>query len=220
MIMQEIGDFNQKEVQTTASLKEQVDQMDILFSKGLYWEITPDKFPCLPVEKVALSRFWATDNAIDGLQNARVVAKDPQLKRKLAVMISILIKQRDSALSDSLGNIEGDIDEELMTKQQNFRQPGEFTRMLEMTLGLGLVDQVDEKNFPALRALGEKEKMFLRLQSMHSRRYHLKAMENDQKDFGYKNNTKKHDTRRALQLSIEELDRDYADLLKRYLASD
>lgn len=155
-----------------ALVRREYDQLDLFFSKSDYQRIEVANFPKLPPLNVISARFWAMDNVIDGFQNMRHAAIDEKLQKTLGVLINDLICQRDKKATldfETYFKLDGAVDEKLIARQVMFRQSGDLSRLLDMTLGLGLMDKINGKNFPALRSLSENDLLELKLRSVEIR---------------------------------------------------
>lgn len=188
------------------SPKAQAETLSFMVGERIYWEIEENKFPDIPIERVGLAKFWAIDNSIDGFQNALSVAQNPELKDQLSRLITKLIDERDQYLLDSLKKVDlGEADEEKIAKQANFRMPGDLSRLMDMVIGIGLIDQLNVKNFPALRSLSQKDFMLLKLQSLSHRLNRLEDIKNELKSSsGFK--------KEEVDLNKNELDKEIGDL--------
>lgn len=216
---------NKPERQPQPTVKEQAEMLDFFWQKGLYWEITPDKFPSYPVESIALAHFFAINNAIDGLQTARHTTSDPDLRRLISVLITNTIKERDRTLLSRLSDlgIEGEVDEELISNQAMFRQPGELGKLFDLSIG-GFAGQLHEKNFPALRAMSQKEKLDLRLWSieaqlerMRNRKKILPKGSENNSALGFQPGKVANAREERLEQEIDALEGHYNKLLDEYL---
>lgn len=202
-----------------SELREETEVLDFLFTKGLFQGITSRNFPSLPQEKVALAHFFALDNTIDGLITARTITQNEHLKHKLGVLITFLIKERDFDFNSTL-QIKGEVDEKLISAHASFKMAGESIRLLEMVLGLGLTDQLTEGNFPAIKALSERERTFLQLKALESKLSKLEEIKSRFKELGYTGNGKEGTgMKERLDTEIKTVEKHYLQCLDTYLNS-
>lgn len=216
---------NKPEKQPQPTVKEQAEMLDFFFQKGIYWEIAPDKFPSFPPERTALAHFFAINHAIDGLQVARHTTGDPDLKRLISVLITNAIKERDQTLLSRLSElgVVGEVDEDLISNQATFHQPGELGKLLDLSIG-GFVRQLQEKNFPALRAMSEKEKLDLKLgalegqlERLKNRKRNLPKAKSSNDIVGFQPGKGLNIREEELQKEIDTLEQYYNKLLDEYL---
>lgn len=202
------------------SLREQVEEMNFFFDKGLPEAITVERFPEIPLSKLATAKFWCYDNLIGGLANALNQATDNELKDKFAVLMTQMAQERDRSCLEILEGVAGEADGTLMSQQAYFRQPIEFSRALEIAVEFGLEEQLNEKNFPALRALTTNEKALLILRTIQNRRKVLEVAAHDLRNLGF---TSKDDANKGLEQrlndEINRLNEQYTALLDQHLKS-
>jgi hypothetical protein len=128
----------------------QINKLDLYSSKNHPNLITPSNFPHIPEGRLAVERFWATNNLIQMVLKARSTTSDDEVQRKLGAEATKLIKQRDQEIKESLP--EGDVDEELIKDNQFFYQSGESNFLLDYVKRYGESDLINQRHFPALRA--------------------------------------------------------------------
>lgn len=170
--------------------------------------ITPDNFPNLSPDTLLLGRVFAYDNLIDRVRSAIAITQDTESRRKLGILATNLIKERDMDLGDGLSTVEGEADESLVIGQGMFRQPGEANGALDIAIRLGLVGQINERNFQALRALPQPEIAYLRMMATRNRlqvlRDNLDFLQKMQQSLGFNPGAENHgNLRNILQREIE-----------------
>lgn len=201
-------------------INNQLGSLDGLAAKGLYELITPANFPSLPAERVLVARFWTMNHVIEGLITIRNTVWDPDLILKLGSQITAKIQERDRLLAEGLSDFPDlPVDEEAIAGQAGFVQPGDFSRSMEMAIGLGLTEQLNPRNFPALRALLPKSLAFIRLQAVYNRLILLKAISRDTTSLGFVANERADpiDGKR-LEEELRQAEKDFSSILKMYLA--
>lgn len=209
-----------------ALVRKAYDQLDLFFSKSDYQRIEVANFPKLPPLNVISARFWVMDNVIDGLQNMRHAAIDEKLQKTLGVLMTDLICQRDKkAVLDfeTYFKLDGEVNEELIGRQVTFRQSGDLSRLLDMTLGLGLMDKINGKNFPALRSLSENDLLELKLRSVETRLDRLRdrlrqlsAIDGANQKLGFQSKDQTGSITAQLKEEITRWEKYYLNLLEGY----
>lgn len=162
-----------------APLNQQVAEVGFLCANGLFWEITPGKFPALPPLYVAERRFFTTHQAIESLESVRQVAQNPALQEKLDIWITQLIQERDTRFLSTLEMMHGEADPSAIARNMLLRRPAEPTRWLNQLIEWGFYDEVDEQKFPELLSLRPPNRVFLKLYAVSVRRQRLKFMKNE-----------------------------------------
>lgn len=172
--------FGKEEVVTRPNIvaqpiKEQISTLDTLINRGRFFTITPDNFPGFPPQELALSRFYAYGNLASALQEVRYTTLDPSLKEKLGVAITALIKERDQDLG-SIVRVNGEGEDAIILSSSFFKQTIEQNQSLELAIRMGLVEQINGRNFPALRTLTNPELDLIRATTLGNRLVQLRDL--------------------------------------------
>lgn len=180
-----------EETQTTQhsgpnTIQDQLMYLQYLFDNQLYGGITPDIFNKLPPVKVALARFFAINNTIQGVENAMVITADTELRAHLGGLVTNLIRDRDEGLKSVVSNYE-ESSEKLMADNVPFQPSGEASQALMLVVNMGLVDQLKERNFPFLLALSQQERAYLELLTLGNQRTHLASIHTGSREIGLSN---------------------------------
>lgn len=211
-----------EDVPVSSRVSRTLEDLNNFVTRGEFWKINPDEFPGIPSYRVFVARYYARENDISGVYSLMMDTPNPKLKRKLAMLVTASVKEAEEELEGSLDVVEDDLDEYLVASRSNLRQGGEMTRMLELAVGLGWVEHLNEKHFPALRALSPdgSEIKKLRMDAMGNRLDSLDAhlgRVRREVGFGALKDPGVEDLRKKLETRMQEVRCAYLALMEDYL---
>lgn len=160
------------------SLAQQLDMLDRLVSKGLIMHIIPQAFPDVDPLSMGLARFYAAHNLVGSIREVRETVQSPETKEILGKVLVEIIENAEKDLSTIIdgSKLPENFDESTIKRHARFYQAAEAAQGLETAIRLGLADQINSRDFPALRAVSDKEIARLRLLALSSRLEQLKTI--------------------------------------------
>ncbi|OGE37837.1 hypothetical protein A3F00_03265 [Candidatus Daviesbacteria bacterium RIFCSPHIGHO2_12_FULL_37_11] len=200
------------------SIREQVELLDFLTNKGQFDSITEELFPNLPKTTLGTAKFFATCYLINSLLQAREITPFDELKTRLGTAISDLINVRDHNLFESLEAIQGEPDEDLIAYTNVFNQPVDQNQALELAIKLGLTDELDGRNFHALRVISDIELSRIRARAVRFKIDDLREQSESLKHTGFNSESDDLELKKFLEEEIRRLEEQRSILLREYLA--
>lgn len=218
-------DFSRQEAQvskrlTPDEIKAQLEFLNILVASGQFVLITSDLFPNVPPPWLSMARFFACNNLVNNLIEARAVTPHEDLQVELGGLITGLIKERDSAFSAQIKKWGGDDEnEQLLQAQAHFRQTPDQNTSLQLAISLGLSEQITDRNFPALAAVSADEILRLRARALRIKIDDLRDQWNSLKsNIGLQEVSEESELRKKLSVAISKLETQRAELLNLFIS--
>lgn len=205
----------QKPFHETDPVVEQFERISYLAKSGLYSEISPERFPNIPPFYVAIAKFNATNGAICEVLKTQDKVKDPKLRDNLGILASRLIETRDSTLDTDLGEQTGEIDHERIVLFKKMKSSNALDNVRSY-IDLGLVDEINERNFPELGSLHPKSMSFIQLLALQANIDSLDRLRTGARKTGFTGNTDFPVTLEEIDAKIEAVRETYADTLAQY----
>lgn len=146
-------------------VKTQLEDLNFLVTNGYYWIITLEKFSAIHPLRVQIAQFFARGKLAKSFLSDRNETLDSSLRETLGIVATNLLKEREASLAEQLGEVSGEIDEELIAREIEFEQANQRLHWLSQFIEWGFDEQVSVERFPELQMLASDRLNSLRLKA-------------------------------------------------------
>jgi len=172
--------------------QEQLGTLKTLFDAEAFWAMKPEDFPNVPPLVVARMRFISAINqASYFLTPIGMISNELTRDSLRSAVVGMIIEAEEDmthtlrSLPASRTGLTRQTEADFIASHNFFRQAGESNGALEFILRNGLVDQINSINFPALRALSERELAEVKMNAAGNRLENLRVQRQRLDKVGY-----------------------------------